>query len=247
MTACRRCCVPSLCTRSRQTAAAERTVRRRCTLCQAASVTRPPPPAASRDGCAGRPAALHGLSGHWLPRGEHHPRYQQAAGRVQPGGCWGTVQFSRCRATAPQPWCNNPAPKLDFPSCPPLQLSSDVKLDLPQIAVVGSQSSGKSSVLEALVGRDFLPRGSNIVTRRPLILQLVKTQPAAGQYAEWGEFLHAQGKRFYDFDRIRQVGAAADRWVGWGAEYWGVVASTRAVCCQCGRCRLLHGVQQWVW
>ncbi|PRW60097.1 dynamin-related 3B-like isoform A [Chlorella sorokiniana] len=84
------------------------------------------------------------------------------------------------------------------------QLSADVKLDLPQIAVVGSQSSGKSSVLEALVGRDFLPRGSNIVTRRPLILQLVKTQPAGGQYAEWGEFLHNPGKRFYDFDRIRQ-------------------------------------------
>ena len=96
------------------------------------------------------------------------------------------------------------------PTSLPPQLSSDVKLDLPQIAVVGSQSSGKSSVLEALVGRDFLPRGSNIVTRRPLILQLVKTQPAAGQYAEWGEFLHAQGKRFYDFDRIRQVGAAPD-------------------------------------
>lgn len=46
------------------------------------------------------------------------------------------------------------------------------KLDLPQIVVVGAQSSGKSSVLENLVGRDFLPRGSGIVTRRPLILQL---------------------------------------------------------------------------
>lgn len=70
------------------------------------------------------------------------------------------------------------------PGAPPApsrpQLSSDVKLDLPQIAVVGSQSSGKSSVLEALVGRDFLPRGSNIVTRRPLILQ-----------ACWGELLGA--------------------------------------------------------
>jgi len=32
-------------------------------------------------------------------------------------------------------------------------------LDLPQIAVVGSQSSGKSSVIENIVGRDFLPRG----------------------------------------------------------------------------------------
>lgn len=35
------------------------------------------------------------------------------------------------------------------------------------------QSSGKSSVLESLVGRDLLPRGTGIVTRRPLILQLV--------------------------------------------------------------------------
>lgn len=32
-----------------------------------------------------------------------------------------------------------------------------------------SQSSGKSSVLENIVGRDFLPRGQGIVTRRPLV------------------------------------------------------------------------------
>lgn len=35
------------------------------------------------------------------------------------------------------------------------------------------QSSGKSSVIESLVGRSFLPRGTGIVTRRPLILQLI--------------------------------------------------------------------------
>jgi hypothetical protein len=44
----------------------------------------------------------------------------------------------------------------------------DIKL--PQIVVIGGQSSGKSSVLENLVGIDFLPRGSNIVTRRPIII-----------------------------------------------------------------------------
>lgn len=37
------------------------------------------------------------------------------------------------------------------------------------------QSAGKSSVLEGIVGRDFLPRGAGIVTRRPLILQLLNT------------------------------------------------------------------------
>jgi len=57
------------------------------------------------------------------------------------------------------------------PDDPELAFSSSI--DLPKIVVVGSQSSGKSSVLESLVMRDFLPRGKDIVTRRPLILQLV--------------------------------------------------------------------------
>ena len=52
-------------------------------------------------------------------------------------------------------------------------LGIKLALDLPQIAVVGGQSAGKSSVLESFVGKDFLPRGSGIVTRRPLILQLI--------------------------------------------------------------------------
>ena len=55
------------------------------------------------------------------------------------------------------------------------------QIDLPQIVVVGSQSSGKSSVLENIVGKDFLPRGSGIVTRRPLILQLIHLTKEARQ------------------------------------------------------------------
>lgn len=50
-------------------------------------------------------------------------------------------------------------------------------LDLPILAVVGSQSCGKSSVLENIVGKDFLPRGTGIVTRRPLVLQLINIRP----------------------------------------------------------------------
>ncbi|OGM49432.1 vacuolar protein sorting-associated protein 1 [Aspergillus bombycis] len=92
-------------------------------------------------------------------------------------------------------------------------------IDLPQIAVVGSQSSGKSSVLENIVGRDFLPRGSGIVTRRPLILQLINkpatqsngvkeekldTTDSAANLDEYGEFLHIPGQKFYDFNKIRE-------------------------------------------
>ncbi|XP_056877757.1 dynamin-1-like protein isoform X3 [Takifugu flavidus] len=85
-------------------------------------------------------------------------------------------------------------------------------IQLPQIAVVGTQSSGKSSVLESLVGRDLLPRGTGIVTRRPLILQLVhvdagdarKNDDTGRQGEEWGKFLHTKNKIFTDFDEIRQ-------------------------------------------
>ncbi|KAI9847975.1 MAG: vacuolar protein sorting-associated protein 1 [Sclerophora amabilis] len=92
-------------------------------------------------------------------------------------------------------------------------------IDLPQIVVVGSQSSGKSSVLENIVGRDFLPRGTGIVTRRPLVLQLinraaadtqvngvkeeVKTSDKESNVDEWGEFLHIPGQKFHDFNKIR--------------------------------------------
>ncbi|XP_005370422.1 dynamin-1-like protein isoform X8 [Meriones unguiculatus] len=87
-------------------------------------------------------------------------------------------------------------------------------IQLPQIVVVGTQSSGKSSVLESLVGRDLLPRGTGVVTRRPLILQLVHVSPEdkrkttgeenGVEAEEWGKFLHTKNKLYTDFDEIRQ-------------------------------------------
>ncbi|KAK6140593.1 hypothetical protein DH2020_025676 [Rehmannia glutinosa] len=67
---------------------------------------------------------------------------------------------------------------------------------LPSVAVVGGQSSGKSSVLESIVGRDFLPRGSGIVTRRPLVLQLQQIEEGQQEYAEFG---HLPQRHFTDF------------------------------------------------
>jgi dynamin 1-like protein len=58
-------------------------------------------------------------------------------------------------------------------------------LDLPILSIIGSQSSGKSSILETIVGKDFLPRGTGIVTRRPLVLQLInlaENSPLIHQY-----------------------------------------------------------------
>ncbi|XP_070286666.1 dynamin-1 isoform X2 [Myotis yumanensis] len=88
-------------------------------------------------------------------------------------------------------------------------IGQNADLDLPQIAVVGGQSAGKSSVLENFVGRDFLPRGSGIVTRRPLVLQLVNAS------TEYAEFLHCKGKKFTDFEEVRlEIEAETDRVTG---------------------------------
>ena len=88
-------------------------------------------------------------------------------------------------------------------------------------------------MLENIVGRDFLPRGSGIVTRRPLVLQLINVPserddkpgddevhiphtPAsvAGQ-DEWAEFLHVPGRRWWDFGEIkREIEAETARIAG---------------------------------
>ncbi|XP_054271431.1 dynamin-1-like protein [Macrosteles quadrilineatus] len=79
-------------------------------------------------------------------------------------------------------------------------LVSGQVVDLPQVVVVGSQSAGKSSVLEHLVGKSFLPRGVGVVTRCPLVLQLVHSSNDVVE--EYAIFQHDQTKVFTDFDLI---------------------------------------------
>lgn len=75
-------------------------------------------------------------------------------------------------------------------------------LVLPSIVVIGSQSSGKSSVLEAVVGHEFLPKGSNMITRRPIELTLVNTPDAQ---AEYGEFPALGLGKITDFSQIQKT------------------------------------------
>jgi len=79
-------------------------------------------------------------------------------------------------------------------------------LDLPQIVVLGSQSSGKSSAIEALVGISFLPRGTGIVTRCPLLLHLRPREAAEGR-GDFAVFEHAP-QTFRDFGAVRAEIAA---------------------------------------
>ncbi|XP_039745830.1 dynamin-1-like protein isoform X2 [Pararge aegeria] len=98
-------------------------------------------------------------------------------------------------------------------------------IQLPQIVVLGTQSSGKSSVIESLVGRSFLPRGPGIVTRRPLILQLVYSPKDSKEHRsaeegtvnleEWAKFLHTKERIYSNFDEIRlEIERETDRMAG---------------------------------
>ena len=74
-------------------------------------------------------------------------------------------------------------------------------IKLPRICSLGTQSSGKSSVLESIVGLDFLPRGDGVVTRRPLELRLCHIN--SGE--PWAVFEERKGKKFTDFIKVRET------------------------------------------
>ena len=74
-------------------------------------------------------------------------------------------------------------------------------IKLPRICSLGTQSSGKSSVLESIVGLDFLPRGDGVVTRRPLELRLCHIN--SGE--PWAIFEERKGIKFTDFIKVRET------------------------------------------
>jgi replication fork clamp-binding protein CrfC len=78
-----------------------------------------------------------------------------------------------------------------------INTSSD--LQMPSIVVIGSQSSGKSSVLEAIVGNEFLPKGSNMVTRRPIELTLIH------EPEEFSEFPQLQLGKIKSFEKVQKT------------------------------------------
>lgn len=76
------------------------------------------------------------------------------------------------------------------------------------------------------MGKDFLPRGSGIVTRRPLVLQLIfvdetdnalRMAEGDGHTLEWGKFLHNHHRIYTNFDDIRdEIRNETDRVAGSG-------------------------------
>jgi len=74
-------------------------------------------------------------------------------------------------------------------------------INLPRICVIGNQSSGKTSVLESIIGLDILPKGDGVVTRRPLELHLNHIN--AGE--PWAEFEERKDIKFTDFTKLEET------------------------------------------
>ncbi|KAM3399703.1 hypothetical protein ACQJBY_004869 [Aegilops geniculata] len=72
---------------------------------------------------------------------------------------------------------------------------------LPAVAVVGVQGAGKSSVLECLIGKNFLPKG---ITYRPLIVKLNKVDGIK----EHAMFSHQPSKKYTCFAEVKAEIAA---------------------------------------
>ena len=64
--------------------------------------------------------------------------------------------------------------------------------EVPRLVVVGTQSSGKSSLLNGIMAADILPLGEQMVTRAPLNLQLTHEPDASAMRAEFGQFRDGQ-------------------------------------------------------
>jgi dynamin 1-like protein len=64
------------------------------------------------------------------------------------------------------------------------------------------QSAGKSSLLESIVGYDFLPRGEGLVTRRPLEMRLVHLNDEDAE--PYAVFDVQRDKKYTDFKKVTQ-------------------------------------------
>ena len=76
----------------------------------------------------------------------------------------------------------------------------------PRIIAIGNQSAGKSSILEGIVGRPFLPRGADIVTRCPLYVRLHQTKQGEEEMAVFQkeEKYGWEESHFDDFVKVRK-------------------------------------------
>ena len=79
-------------------------------------------------------------------------------------------------------------------------LHNSYGFNFPRIVVVGNQSCGKSSIVEAIVGKEFLPRGKDIVTRFVFVKTITKCimHPFAKMYCILCDIMSTNSSNFFN-------------------------------------------------
>lgn len=78
-------------------------------------------------------------------------------------------------------------------------------MNLPRICFTGQTNTGKSQIIESLLGLDFLPRGEEANTKRPIEIHLINVDNK-NQITTYAEFPYEDGlvgKKIIDFNSIR--------------------------------------------
>ena len=81
-------------------------------------------------------------------------------------------------------------------------IESNPELSLPRLVVVGTQSSGKSSVLNSIMSMDILPTGQNMVTRTPLDIRLYQLDRNSKYKEGWIEFGYYNNEGYITEEKI---------------------------------------------
>ncbi len=68
----------------------------------------------------------------------------------------------------------------------------------PRLVMVGEQSSGKTSVIEAVIGADISVKDATMATRRPLLLTLMRISHGS----MWAKF--RDGEKMYNFEDVKK-------------------------------------------
>lgn len=81
------------------------------------------------------------------------------------------------------------------------------RFQFPHLVVMGNQSAGKSSVVEELVGREFLPRGKDMVTKAPLNIRTRQIRPGSDEFVTFHDTFGGGSNnrtKFTDFNLVKQ-------------------------------------------
>ena len=90
------------------------------------------------------------------------------------------------------------------------ELCLETKLEIPTLIVIGSQSSGKSTLLNRLMGFEVIPMGSTMETRTPINIELINTNSTYIEFGYYKDLMWTKTKKIvldesHKIEKMKQI------------------------------------------